>query len=96
MRKSLFAGQRGICPGWGIYMPLYLRFEVDHIVALADDGKTDQRNLQMLCSYCNRVKRRKGEDGYRLKVAELRADNVATGVMIDERLALYHRGEMDR
>ena len=46
----------------------------------------------------------KGKDGYRLKMAELRADNVTTGVMVDERqamltgkrLARYHRGEQQR
>ena len=71
-------------------------------MALADDGKTEQRNLQLLCPYCNRVKGTKGKDGYRLKMAELRADNLATGVMVDERLAeftgkrlaQYHRGEL--
>ena len=101
MRRQLFAVQRGICPGCGIYQPHYLRFEVDHIVALADDGTTEERNLQLLCGYCNRVKGTKGKDGYRLKMAELRADNLATGVMLDERLAAltgkrlarYHRGE---
>ena len=100
VRRDLFAVQRGICPGCGIYLPHYLRFEVDHIVALADDGRTEERNLQLLCGYCNRVKGTKGKDGYRLKMSELRADNVATGVMIDEgraaltgkRLAQYHRG----
>ena len=101
-RRALFAVQRGICPGCGIYLPHYLRFEVDHILALADDGTTEQRNLQLLCGYCNRVKGTRGEDGYRLKMAELREDNVATGVMVDEglaalagkRLARYHRGEL--
>ena len=71
-------------------------------MALADDGKTEVRNLQQLCGYCNRVKGTKGKDGYRLKMAELRADNVATGVMADERLAKltgkrlvqYHCGKM--
>ena len=95
----LYAVQRGVCPGCGIYLPHYLRFEVDHIVALADDGETEERNLQLLCGYCNRVKGARGKDGYRLKMAELRADNVATGVMLDERqavltgrrLAQYHR-----
>ena len=101
VRRDLFAVQRGVCPGCGIYLPHYLRFEVDHIVALTDDGRTEERNLQLLCSYCNRVKGTRGKDGYRLKMAELRADNVATGVMADERLAVltgkrlarYHRGE---
>ena len=79
-------------------------------MALADDGKTEQRNLQLLCPYCNRVKGTKGKDGYRLKMAELRADNLATGVMrttwlpglwderlaefTGKRLAQYHRGEL--
>ena len=69
---------------------------------MADDGRTEERNLQQLCGYCNRVKGTKGKDGYRLKMAELRADNVATGVMVDEvlaalagkRLAQYHRGDL--
>ena len=101
VRRALFAVQRGICPGCGTYLPHYLRFEVDHIVALADDGRTEERNLQLLCGYCNRVKGTKGRDGYRLKMAELRAHNLATGVMVDEglavltgkRLARHHRGE---
>ena len=67
-------------------------------MALADDGTTEERNLQLLCGYCNRVKGTKGKDGYRLKVGELRADNVATGVradnvatgvMVDEGLAVF-------
>ena len=101
VRRALFAVQRGTCPGCGIYLPHYLRFEVDHIVALADDGRTEEQNLQLLCSYCNRIKGTKGKDGYRLKMAELRDDNLATGVMVDEglavltgkRLARHHRGE---
>ena len=88
VRMALYAVQRGICPGCGIYLPHFLRFEMDHIVALADDGETEERNLQLLCGYCNRAKGTRGKDGYRLKMAELRADNVATGVMLDERLAI--------
>jgi len=89
LRIALYAVQRGVCPGCGIYLPHYLRFDVDHIVALADDGKTEMRNLQLLCNYCNRIKGTKGKDGYRLKMAELRADNVATGVMMDEAAAVF-------
>ena len=100
VRMALYAVQRGICPGCGFHMPHYLRFEADHIVALADDGKTERRNLQLLCPYCNRVKGTRGSHGYRLKMTELRADNARTGVMVDEklaeftgkRLAQYHRG----
>ena len=101
VRIALYTVQRGVCPGCGFHMPHYLRFEVDHIIALADDGKTEHRNLQMLCSYCNRVKGIMGGHGYRLKMAELRAHNVGIGVMVDEqkavltgkRLAHYHRGD---
>ena len=99
VRMALYAVQRGVCPGCGIYLPHFLRFEADHIVALADDGETEERNLQLLCGYCNRVKGTRGKDGYRLKMAELREDNLAMGVMLDEqlaaltgrRLAQYHR-----
>ena len=73
---------------------------VDYIVAMADDGRTEERNLQLLCGYCRRVKRTKGKFAYRSRMVELRANNVSTGVMIDERpakltgkrLASYHRG----
>ena len=102
IRIGLYAVQRGNCPGCGISLPHYLRFEAYPIMALADDGDTEMRNLQLLCFYCNRIKGTQGRDGYRLKMAELRAHNVATGVMLDEglatltgkRLARYHRGEL--
>ena len=99
VKMGLYAVQRGVCPGCGIYLPHYLRFEADHIMALADDGETEVRNLQLLCSYCNRIKGTQGKDGNRLKMAELREHNVRAGVMVDaqqaeltgRRLARYHR-----
>ena len=95
----LYAVQRGICPGCGFHQPHYLRFEADHIVALSDDGEHEVHNLQLLCPYCNRVKGAQGSQGYRMKMAELRAHNLRTGVMVEEqlavltgkRLAQYHR-----
>lgn len=42
MRIALYAVQRDICSGCGIYQPHYLRFEVDHIVALADGSRTEE------------------------------------------------------
>ena len=98
-RVCLYAVQRGVCPGCGIQLPHYLRFEVDHILALSDDGEHQVRNWQLLCSYCNRVKGTQGQDGLRMKMIELREHNVRTGVMVDEqlaaltgrRLAQYHR-----
>ena len=99
IRFALYAEQRGVCPGCGIYPPHFLRFEVYHIVALVDYGGTEERNLQLLCGYCNRVKGTMGKVRYRLKSEDLREDNVATGVMLDarqaalkvRRLAQYHR-----
>ena len=99
VRICLYAVQRGVCPGCGIHLPHYLRFEVDHILALSDDGEHEVRNWQLLCSYCNRVKGTQGQGGFRMKMLELRGHNARTGVMVDEqlaaltgrRLAQYHR-----
>ena len=101
VRICLYAVQRGVCPGCGIHLPHYLRFEVDHILALSDDGEHEVRNWQLLCAYCNRVKGTQGEGGFRMKMPELRGHNVRTGVMVDEqlaaltgrRLAQYHRAQ---
>ena len=103
VRIALYSVQRGVCPGCGFHQPHHLRFEVDHIVALSDDGEHETRNLQLLCPYCNRVKGTQGSHGFRMKMAELRAHNVETGVMVDEReaaltgrrLAQYHLESRD-
>ena len=88
MRIALYAAQRGVCPGCGFHQPHHLRFEVDHIVALSDDGEHEVPNLQLLCPYCNRVKGTQGSQGFRMKMRELRSHNAATGVMVDEREAM--------
>ena len=99
VRMALYSVQRGVCPGCGFHQPHHLRFEIDHIVALSsDDGEHETHNLQLLCGYCNRVKGTQGSHGFLMKMAELRAHNVETGVMVDEReavltsrrLAQYH------
>ena len=102
VKMALYAMQHGVCPGCGFYQPHYLRFEADHILALADDGRTERRNLQLLCPYCNRVKGNGDGHGYRLKMAELRNHNSRTGVMVGEnlaaltgkRLAQYHQSKL--
>ena len=99
VRMGLYAVQRGICPGCGFHQPHHLRFEIDHILALSDDGEHQARNWQLLCSYCNRVKATQGPEGFRMKMAELREHNIGSGVMVDaqqavltgRRLARYHR-----
>ena len=87
VRMALYSVQWGVCPGCGFHQPHNLRFEIDHIVALSDDGEHETRNLQLLCPYCNRVKGTQGSHGFRMKMTELRAHNVGTGVMVDEREA---------
>ena len=57
-------------------------------MALSDNGKDEVYNLQLLCPYCNRAKATQGSHGFRMKMAELWAHNVGTGVMVDERLAV--------
>ena len=99
VRMGLYAVQRGVCPGCGFHQPHHRRFDVDHIVALSDDGMDEVHNLQLLCTYCNRAKATRGSHGFRMKMAELRAHNVAEGMMVDgllaeltgRRLAQYHR-----
>ena len=99
VRMGLYAVQRGICPGCGFHQPHHLRFEIDHILALSDDGDHQARNWQLLCGYCNRVKATQGPEGFRMKMAELRTHNISSGVMVDaqqaeltgRRLARYHR-----
>ena len=68
-------------------------------LAPSDDGEDEVPNMQLLCSCSNRAKATKGSHGFRMKMAELRAPNVAEGMMVDERLAVltgrrlaqYHR-----
>ena len=79
VRMGLYAVQRGVCPGCGFHQPHHRRFDVDHIVALSDDGEDRVFNLQLLCTYCNRAKATRGSHGFRMKMAELRAHNAAEG-----------------
>ncbi|MCY4417035.1 MAG: HNH endonuclease signature motif containing protein, partial [Chloroflexi bacterium] len=87
VRMALYSVQRGVCPGCGFHQPHHRRFDVDHIVALSDDGMDEVHNLQLLCTYCNRTKATRGSHGFRMKMAELRVHNMAEGMMVDERLA---------
>ncbi len=58
VRMGLYAVQRGICPGCGFHQPHHLRFEIDHILVLSDDGE-------------HQVKATQGPEGFRMKMPEL-------------------------
>ena len=67
VRMGLYAVQRGLCPGYGFHRPHHLRFEANHMVALSDDGEDEVRNLQLLCSCCNRAKATRGSHRFRMR-----------------------------
>ena len=46
---------KGICKDCGKHFE-YDQMEGDHIVPWHDGGKTEIKNLQMLCKHCNRTK----------------------------------------
>ena len=100
VRKALFAVQRGLCPGCGFSLPHFLRCDLDCVVTLSGDGRTVGGHPKLLCDFCNGVKNSKRNAARHLVMTDLQADNVATGVMVDEglatlterRLARYHRG----
>ena len=102
VRKALFEVQRGLCPGCGFSLPHFLRCDLDYFVALSDDGGTEDCPPKLLCDFCSGVKNTERNDAYYLSLTDLQADNVATGVMVDEglaalterRLSLYHCGKL--
>ena len=104
VQKALFAVQRGICPGCGFSLPHFLRCDLDYVVTLSGDGMTLADHPKLLCEFCSGVKNAKRNADHHLAVTDLQADNVATGVMVDEglakltvrRLARYHHGEIQR
>ena len=102
VRKALFAVQRGLCPGCGFSLPHFLRCDLDYFVALSDDGGTEDCHPKLLCDFCSGVKNSRTNDTCHLGITDLQADNVSTGVMVDEslavltekRLARFHCGEL--
>jgi 5-methylcytosine-specific restriction endonuclease McrA len=49
-----------VCPGYGVLPHTAIREElsVDHIIPLADGGRNDPSNFQVLCLTCNKRKGR--------------------------------------
>ncbi len=55
VKHTLYGRQEGVCKGCKGYFE-YRHLEVDHIVPQAKGGGDEERNLQLLCSSCNRRK----------------------------------------
>lgn len=52
---ALFRGQNGCCKACGAAAKL----QIDHVIAVANGGRSDISNLQLLCFPCNRSKGKK-------------------------------------
>ena len=48
--------KKAINPYDGTFIYVHLPMEFDHIIPLSKDGKTELKNLQLLCRKCNRSK----------------------------------------
>ena len=55
IKHTLFGRQEGRCNGCYVLFE-FRHFEKDHIEPLAKGGQDTDKNLQLLCSYCNRRK----------------------------------------
>ena len=66
-KRYLYGEQDGRCTGCGEHF-MSQHLEVDHIVPRAKGGTDHLSNLQLLCSYCNRVKGDRGMEYLRVKL----------------------------
>ena len=60
-KQQLYGKQEGYCNGCKEHFQSRL-LEVDHIIATSVGGTDHIDNLQLLCSYCNRVKGDRGQE----------------------------------
>lgn len=59
LRKQIMERDNYTCQICGKYMPDCVGLEIDHIVPVSKGGRTEPKNLQVLCSVCNRRKSNK-------------------------------------
>lgn len=71
IRSVLYAGQSGQCIGC-LDVFAERNFELDHIEPQDNGGSNDIRNIQLLCSTCNRSKSRKTQAEFLAQTASLR------------------------
>ena len=95
--------QRGICPGCGYTSPATCALRWTTSWRWPTTGRRRSGTCSCCAATATVLKGLRERTGNRLKMAELRADNVVTGVMVDEglaaltgkRLARYHRESQD-
>ena len=73
IKTILYGRQKGNCMLCEMHFD-YRHMEVDHIIPKAQGGRDDDRNLQLLCGHCNRVKGQKS-------MGEAKAKLRTTGVI---------------
>ena len=72
-RDELYGIQSGNCEGCRTHFSNKKNLEVDHIVAKSKGGTDARRNLQLLCSSCNRIK---GDRGMEYLMTRLNMDRI--------------------
>ena len=76
-KHILYGAQQGDFNGCGTHFE-YKRLEVDHIVPQSKGGTDHVENLQLLCSWCNRIKGDRSQEYLMARLAELEETHVLT------------------
>lgn len=71
VKEKLYGTQHGNCAGCKQHFHI-VHFEIDHRLPKAKGGSDEVSNLQLLCSYCNRVKGKRSMEVLLAKLAELK------------------------
>lgn len=71
IKERLYGKQHGNCKGCDQHFHI-VSFDIDHIVPKAKGGSDEETNLQLLCTYCNRVKGDRPMEWLKAKLDEIR------------------------
>ena len=72
LKQKLYQKQGGVCVGCETDFAI-VHFEIDHIIPKSKGGQDAVENLQLICSYCNRVKGNRGMEYLRKRLEEIEA-----------------------
>ena len=71
LKKDLYGQQTGNCKGCEQHFIIQV-MEIDHIIPKSKGGSDQEDNLQLLCSYCNRVKGNRSMEELKLQLQQIR------------------------